>query len=79
MDTKLVELTVPPRINQAFEPLKISSYVKEDLKVGVDLIKFKAFQETYPQLSVLEMVTNCYGIIEMILGQDVSRTAHLSK
>ena len=46
VDTKLVELTVTPRDNQAFESFKISPYVKEDLNVGADVINIKALQET---------------------------------
>ena len=71
VDTKLVELIVTPRDNQAFEPFKVSPYVKENLNVGADVINIKALQETYPHLAVLDPVTYCYGNIEMILGQDV--------
>ena len=38
VDTKLVELIVTPGDNQAFEPFKISPYVKKDLNVGADVI-----------------------------------------
>ena len=71
VDTKLVELIVTPRDHQAFEPFKVSPYVKEHLNVGADVINIKALQETYPHLAVLDSVTYCYGNIEMILGQDV--------
>ena len=71
VETKLVELIVTPRDNQAFEPFKVSPYVKEDLNVGADVINTKAFQKTYPHLAVLDPVTYCYGNIEMILGQDM--------
>ena len=71
VDNKLVELIVTPRNNQAFEPFKVSPYVKEDLTVGADVINIEALQETYSHLAVLEPVTYCYGNIEMILGQDV--------
>ena len=70
VDTKLVELTVTTRDNQAFEPFKVSPYVKEDLHVGADVINFKALQEKYPHLAVQDPLTHCYGNIEMILGQD---------
>ena len=56
VDTKLVELTVTARDTQAFEPSKVSPYVKEDLNVGTDLINNKALQETYPHLAVLDPV-----------------------
>ena len=71
VDTKLVELIVTPRDNQAFEPFKVRPYVKKDLNVGADVINIKALQETYPHLAVLDPVTYFYGNIEMILGQDV--------
>ena len=71
VDTKLVELIVTPRDNQAFEKFKVSPYVKEDLNVGADVFNIKALQETHPHLAVLDPVTYCYGNIEMILGQDV--------
>ena len=71
VDTKLVELIVTPRDNQAFEPFKVSPYVKENLTVGAYVINIKALQETCPHLAVLDPVTYCYGNIEMILGQDV--------
>ena len=71
VDTKLVELTVTPRDNQAVEPFKVSPYVKEILNVGAGVINIKALQETYLHLAVLYPVTYCYGNIEMILGQDV--------
>ena len=71
VDTKLVELNVTPRDHQAFEPFKVSPYVKEDLNVGCDVINIKALQETYPHLAVLDPVTYCYGNIEMILEHDV--------
>ena len=67
---KLIELTVTPRNNQAFEPFKVSPYVKEDLNVGADVINIKALQEVYPHLAVLDSVTYGYGKIYMILGQD---------
>ena len=38
VDTKQLELTVTPRVNQAFESFKVSPYVKEDLNVGADVI-----------------------------------------
>ena len=44
VDTKLVELIVTPRDNQAFEPFEFSPYVKEDLNVGADVINIKALQ-----------------------------------
>ena len=47
VDTKLVELTVTPRIDQVSEPFKVSSYVKEVLIVGADVINIKALQKTY--------------------------------
>ena len=59
VDTKLVELAVKPRKNQAFEPFKVSSYVKEDLNVGADVINIKALQETHPHLAILDPVTYC--------------------
>ena len=71
VDTKLVELTVTPRENQAFEPFKVSPYVKEDLNVGADVINIQELQEIYPHLAVLDPVTYCYGNIEIKLGQDV--------
>ena len=67
----VVELTVTPRDNQAFEPFKICPYVNEVLNVGADVINIKALHETYPYLAVLDRVTYRYGNIEMILGQDV--------
>ena len=51
VDTKLVQLIVTPRDNQAVEPFKVSPYVKEDLIVGADVINIKALQETYPHSS----------------------------
>ena len=69
--TRSVELIVTPRNNQAFEPFKVSPYVKEELKVGADVINTNALQETYTHIAVLYPVTYCYGNIEMILGQDV--------
>ena len=42
VDTKLVELIVTPRDNQAFEPFKVSPYVNEDLNVGSGVINIKA-------------------------------------
>ena len=71
VDTKLVELIVSPRDNQAFEPFKVGPNEKENLNVGVDVINIKAIQETYLHLAVLGPVTYCYGNIVMILGQDV--------
>ena len=44
IDTKLVELIVTPCDSQAFEPFKVSPYVKEDLNVGADVINIKALQ-----------------------------------
>ena len=66
VDTKLVELIVTLRDNQAFEPFKVSPYVKEDLNVGAGVINIKALQETYPHLAILDPITYCYGNIEMI-------------
>ena len=71
VDTKLVELIVTPRDNQAFEPFTVSPYVNKNLNVGDDAINIKAPQEIHPQLAVLDPVTYCYGNIEIILGQDV--------
>ena len=45
VDLTLVELTVTPRVNQAFEPFKVSSYKMEDLNVGADVINIKALQK----------------------------------
>ena len=55
VDTKLAELTVTPRFNQALEPFKISPYVKEGLNVGANVINIKALQKTYPHLAVLHL------------------------
>ena len=57
VDTKLVELIVTSRDNQAFEPFKVSPYIKEDINVGADVINIKELQETYPHLAVLDPVT----------------------
>ena len=37
-ESELVELTVKPRDNQAFEPFNDALYVKENLNVGANLI-----------------------------------------
>ena len=50
VDTNLVELTITPRVNQPFEPLKVSPYVKEDFNVGADVISIRALQEIYPHI-----------------------------
>ena len=42
VNTKLVELTVTPRDNQAFAPFKVSPYVKEDLNKSADVINIEA-------------------------------------
>ena len=42
VDTKLIEVTLTPRKNQACEPFKVSPYVKEDLYTGADVINIKA-------------------------------------
>ena len=68
VDTKLIEVTVIARDNHAFEPFKVSPYVKEDLNVGADVVNIKALQKTYPHLAVLGTVRYCYGNIAMILG-----------
>ena len=71
VDTQLAEMTVTSSVDQAFEPFKVSPYVREDLKVGADVINIKALQETYPLLAVQGPVRYCYENIEMILGQDM--------
>ena len=71
VDTKVVELIVTPRDNQAFEQFKATPYLKEDLNVGAEVINIKALQETHPHLTVLGPVTYCYGKIEMIVEQDM--------
>ena len=76
VDTKLIELMLTPRDNQAFEPIKVSPYVKEDLNVATDVVNIKALQETYPHLAVLDPVAYRYGNIEVILGQDVYHAIH---
>ena len=45
LDINLFELTVIPRFKQAFEPFKVSSYMKEGLNVGADVIHIKTLQE----------------------------------
>ena len=59
VNTKLVELIVTTRDNQAFEPFKVSPYVKEDLNVGANVINIKALRESWPHLAVLEPVIYC--------------------
>ena len=71
VDIELVELTVTPRKNEAFEPFKVRPYVKEGLNLGANVINIKTLYETYPHLAVLDPVTYCYWNVEMILGQDV--------
>ena len=71
IDTKLIEQTVKPRENQAFEPFKVSTYVKANLNVVADVININALQETYPYLDVLHPFTYFHANIEMILGQGV--------
>ena len=68
---KMLELTVTPPNNQIFELFKVSTYVKEKLNVGADVINIKALQETIRHLAILDPVTFCYGNIEMIPRQDV--------
>ena len=67
MDTKLVELTLKPRKNNALEYSKIGSYLKENLVVGADIINNNTLEETCSHLSVLDRVTFCFANIEMIL------------
>ena len=71
VDTKLVEMTVRPLVNQAFEKFKVSPYVKEYCNVGADMINSKALQETNLHLAVLDPATYSQGNIEIIIGQDV--------
>ena len=71
IDTKVVQLTVTPHTNQDFEAFTVRPYVRETLNVGSDVIDVKSMQESYPKLAILYPVKYSYGIIEMILGQDV--------
>ena len=71
IDTKVVQLTVTPHMDQDFEAFTVRPYVRETLNVGSDIIDVKSMQETYPYLAVLDPVSYSYGEIEMILGQDV--------
>ena len=45
IDTKLVALTVKPPDNQAFEPFKVSPYVKENFDVGAAVINLMHFKK----------------------------------
>ena len=76
VDTRVVEVTVKPREHQDFESFTIIPFVKASLNVGFYIINVQALQETYPQLAVLDPVTNFYKDIEMILGQDVYHAIH---
>ena len=69
-DTRVVEVTVKPRVHQDFETLTIDPFVKESLNVGSVIIFVQALQENYPHLAVLDPVTYSYNDIEMILEQD---------
>ena len=72
IDTETVELQLTPVHSDgscSFFP--VTPYVRDDLKVGNDIIDVYKLKATYPHLEPIPLSKYSYSDVEMILGEDV--------
>ena len=69
VDTETVELKLTPVHSGRSFP--VTPYVRDDLKVGNDVIDVDNLERIYQHLEPIPLSKNSYSNVEMILGQDV--------
>ena len=72
IDTETVELKLTPvHSGGSCSTFPVTPYVRDDLKVGNDIIDVDKLKTTYPHLEPIPLSKYIYSDVEMILGQDV--------
>ena len=72
VDTETVELKLTPVHSGGFcSTFAVTPYVRDDLKVGNDVIDVDNLKKIYPHLEPIPFSKYSYSNFEMILGQDV--------
>ena len=72
IDTETVELKLTPvHSGGSCSAFPVTPYVRDDLKVGNDIIDVDKLKTTYPHLQPIPLSKYSYSDVEMILGQDV--------
>ena len=72
IDTETVELKLTPvHSGGSCSSFPVTPYVRDDLKVGNDIIDVDKLKTTYPHLEPIPLSKYSYSDVEMILGQDV--------
>ena len=72
IDTETVELKLTPvHSGGPCSSFPVTPYVRDDLKVGNDIIDVDKLKTTYPHLEPIPLSKYSYSDVEMILGQDV--------
>ena len=70
-DTLITDVTVKQLGDNTCESIDRRPYIKNTLKVGLNIINVLQLQETYPHLSMLDPAQCSYSNVEMILSQDI--------
>ena len=72
VDTETVELKLTPvQSGGSCSTFPVTPYVRDDLKVGNDVIDVDNLKIIYPHLEPIPLSKYSYSNVEMILGQDV--------
>ena len=72
IDTETIELKLTPvHSGGSCSSFPVTPYVRDDLKVGNDIIDVDKLKTTYPHLEPIPLSKSSYSDVEMILGQDV--------
>ena len=72
VDTETVELNLTPvHSGGSFSTSPVTPYVRDELKVGNDVIDVDNLKKIYPHLEPIPLSKYRYSNVEMILGQDV--------
>ena len=71
IDTETIELKLTPvHSGGSCSAFPVTPYVRDDLKVGNDIIDVDKLKTTYPHLEPIALSKYSYSDVEMILGQD---------
>ena len=70
VETQRVKFTVSSEPNNSDFVFSLCAYVKDNIRIGSDLINIADLQNKYPQLAAIKPTPYTYKDVEVIIGQD---------
>ena len=70
VETQRVKFTVSSELNNSDFVFSLCAYVKDNIRIGSELINIADLQNKYPQLAPIKPTHYTYEDVEVIIGQD---------